>query len=189
MTPKDFIHQFWHKKKIFDLKERHNHNNLGLANKNFFFSTYTLDICLFITAIITLVVTTIVMFILCKHMKLKSLVTSLALHQIIEAGMVAKQEHVSIAKDIECTYKIQRYTILMLSLSILGIVIFIISKLRNLKLFTAHLFSSTVKERLFIFDAQYYVPIKLCRIAGSIHLFKITGMFTPENVKLKKNIL
>ena len=25
-------------------------------------------------------------------------------------------------------------------------------------------------------------------MAGSIHLFKFTGMLTPENVKLKKNI-
>ena len=38
-------------------------------------------------------------------------------------------------------------------------------------------------------DAWYYVPIKLCRTAGSIHLFKITGMLTAENVKLKRNIL
>ena len=43
---------------------------------------------------------------------------------------------------------------------------------------------------LFISDTQYYVHIKLCRMAGSIHLFKITGKLTPENVKLKKkNIL
>ena len=28
---------------------------------------------------------------------------------------------------------------------------------------------------------------KLCKIAGSNHLFKITGMLTSENVKLKGN--
>ena len=49
-------------------------------------------------------------------MKIKSLVTSLALQQIREVGMVAKQEHVSITDDIECTCKIQWYTIFMLSL-------------------------------------------------------------------------
>ena len=38
-------------------------------------------------------------------------------------------------------------------------------------------------------DAQYYVPVKLCRTAGSIHLFKIMGKLTPSNVKLKRNIL
>ena len=32
-----------------------------------------------------------------------------------------------------------------------------------------------------------YIPIKLCRVARSIHLFRIRGKLTPENVKLKKN--
>ena len=41
---------------------------------------------------------------------------------------------------------------------------------------------------LFISDTQYYVPIKLCRMAGSRHPFKITGTLAPENVKLKRNI-
>ena len=42
---------------------------------------------------------------------------------------------------------------------------------------------------LFILDAQYYVPLKLCRTLGSIHLFKITGKLIHEHVKLKRNIL
>ena len=42
---------------------------------------------------------------------------------------------------------------------------------------------------LFISDTQYYDPVKLCRTAGSIHLFKVTGKLIPEHVKLKRNIL
>ena len=42
---------------------------------------------------------------------------------------------------------------------------------------------------LFISDAQYYVPIKLCRMAESICLFKITGTLVTENVKLKQNFI
>ena len=77
----------------------------------------------------------------------------------------------------------------MLSLIILGLVIFAILKSRKLKLFRWQLLSNTVKIMLFMSDAHYYVPIKLYRMTGSIHLFKITGMLTPENVKLKRNIL
>ena len=33
-----------------------------------------------------------------------------------------------------------------------------------------------------------YVPIKLCKVAGSIHLFQIKGRLNPENVKLKKKL-
>ena len=40
---------------------------------------------------------------------------------------------------------------------------------------------------LFISNTRSYVPIKLCRIAGSIHLFRIRGRLTPEHVRLKKN--
>ena len=31
-------------------------------------------------------------------------------------------------------------------------------------------------------------PIKLYGMAGNIHLFKITEVLTPENVKLKRNL-
>ena len=42
---------------------------------------------------------------------------------------------------------------------------------------------------LFISDAQYYVPVKMCGTARSIHLFKITGKLAPEHIKLKQNML
>ena len=93
------------------------------------------------------------MFIICKHTELKSLVISLPLQQIRDVGA----------------------EICMLSLSILDIVIFIILNARKLKLFRGHLFSNAVKIMLFISDTRYNVPVRLCRIAGSIHLFKITG--------------
>ena len=41
---------------------------------------------------------------------------------------------------------------------------------------------NAVKIMLFILDVQYYVPIKLCKMAGSIHLFKITDTIKPQNV-------
>ena len=125
-TLKDFVHQFQHEKEIIDLQERHVKNDLEFPNRNFFFNNYTPEIFPFVIVIILVLVTTIVMYILCKHMKLKSLLASLALQQIKEVGVVAKQEHVSRAQEIEYTCKIQWYTILMLSLSILGLVIFII---------------------------------------------------------------
>ena len=165
------------------MQERHSNMELEMPNKNFFFNNYTIDIFLFGTAIILIMVTIRVMHILCKHTKLKTLVTSLALQQIKEVGVVTKQEGIS--PNIEYTCKIQWYTILMLSFSILGLVLFVIMKSRKLKLCRVYLFSNAVKIMLFISGTQYYVPIKLCRRAGSIHLFIITGMSTPENVKLK----
>ena len=68
------------------------------------------------------------------------------------------------------------------------LLITIVLKFRKLKLYRAHL-SQTQLKMLVISDAQYYVSVKLYRIAGSIHLFKITGKLTPEYVKLKRNTL
>ena len=51
------------------------------------------------------------------------------------------------------------------------------------------MFSNAVKIMIFISDVQYYVPIKLCKTIGSIHLFKITGTFKLEHIKLKRNYI
>ena len=42
---------------------------------------------------------------------------------------------------------------------------------------------------LFISDIQNYIPIKLCKTAGSIHLFKIKDKLKAENIKLNKNFI
>ena len=74
---------------------------LELPSKNVFFNNYTIDIFLFVTAIISLLVSTIAMYILCKHTKLKTLVISLALQQITEVGVVTKQEGITLELNIE----------------------------------------------------------------------------------------
>ena len=40
---------------------------------------------------------------------------------------------------------------------------------------------------LFVSNTHLYIPIKLCRVARSVHLFRIRVRLNPENVKLKKN--
>ena len=132
-------------------------------------------------------VTTIVISTLCKHKKRKNLVASFALQQIKEVGAVVTQEKVKPAQSIAYTCKIQQYRILMLSVSILILVLFVVITLRKIKLFRGHLFSNAAKIMLFILDTKYYVPIKLFKMAGSIHLFKITGTLSSKNVNLKRN--
>ena len=39
---------------------------------------------------------------------------------------------------------------------------------------------------IFISDVKNYIPIKLFKTSGSIHLFKITNMLKAENIKLNK---
>ena len=43
-------------KEIFDFQERHNIKDLEMAKKNSFFNNYTVDVFLFVTAIISFLV-------------------------------------------------------------------------------------------------------------------------------------
>ena len=103
------------------------------------------------------------------------LMTSLVLHQVKEVGTVTQ-------KEINTECKI--FTYVSLALTILGLVMVAILHYRKSQLCRGCMFSNTVKVMIFISDVQYYVPIQLCKTAGSIHLFKIMGTMKPENIKV-----
>ena len=185
-TLKDYSAQYKHEKEIFDLRERHDIDELDLETtyKNFFSNNIIVDIFVFIIAIISFITTMIIIYVLCKHNKLRTLVVSLALQQVREVGAsTTKKEDGSYM----CNCTSQFYIILVLSITIIGLVIFMVLQVRRIKLCRGQLFLHIVKMMLFISDVQYYVLVKLCKTAGTIHLFKITGMLTPDKVKLNKH--
>ena len=143
------------------MQERHDSTEL-ITNKNFFSENYIIDVFLFITAIISLLATTLTVYLLCKHKKLTMLMANLVLHQVKEVGAVTQKE-----LNTEC----KMLTYISLALTILGLVIVAILHYKKSKLCRGCMFSNAVKIMIFISDVQYYVPTKLCK-NGSIHLFK-----------------
>ena len=163
------------------MQERHDNKDVkSNTNKNFISDNYIMDIFLLITAIISLQATTLTVYLLCKQKKLQMLIASLILHQVKEVGAVMQKEINSECKSLTC---------IILILTILGLVMVAILHYRKSKFCRGHTFSNAVKIIIFISDVQNYIPIKLCKTAGSIHLFKITGMLKPENIKLNKNYI
>ena len=77
----------------------------------------------------------------------------------------------------------------MYNLKILGLAMVAILHYRESKFCKGHMFSNAVKIMVFISDVQNYIPMKQCKTAGSIHLFKITGMLKAENIMLSKNYI
>ena len=68
---REFINNYTNNKDIFDLQEMHNNMEVkSNTNKNFFSDDYITDIFLFITATISLLTTTLTVYLLCKHKKL-----------------------------------------------------------------------------------------------------------------------
>ena len=76
-----------------------------------------------------------------------------------------------------------------MALTILSMAIDISLHYSKSKFCRGYRFSNIVKIVLFISDVQNYIPIKLCKTSGSLHLFKIKGMLKPEDIKLNKNYL
>ena len=145
-----------------------------------------------------------IIYVLCKHNKLRTLVASLALQQVKEVSTIATKKE---GKDYKCECTSQFYIILALIIAKIGLVIFVILQVRRIKLCRGQLFSNVVKimlfiklcrgqlfpnvvkMMLFISDVQYYILVKLCKTAGSIHLFKITGKLTSDKEKLNKHYI
>ena len=76
-----------------------------------------------------------------------------------------------------------------MALTILSMVIVIFLHYRKSKFCRGYRFSNVEKIVLFISDVQNYIPVKLCKTSGSLHLFKIKGTLKPEDIKLNKNYL
>ena len=108
---KEFIHWYTNDKEFFYLQERHDSTELG-TNKNFFSENYIVGVFLFITVIISLLATTLTVYLLCKHKKLRTLMDNLVLHQVREVGTVTQKEI-----NTEC----KRLTYVSLVLTILSL--------------------------------------------------------------------
>ena len=96
----------------------------------------------------------IIIYTLCKHNKLKTSVTSLALQQVkeIKAEVVREEDY-----KFKCASSF--YVILALSIVIIGLVTFTKLQVRRIKLCRVQLFLNIVKIMLFISDVQYYIPV------------------------------
>ena len=55
-----------------------------------------------------------------------------------------------------------------------------IEKLYKMPIFRKYWYSNTIKIMIFISNIKSYVPIKLCKTLGSIHLFKLMGSINRE---------
>ena len=180
-APKTLRERYRNKKNTLD-KKKHNLDKPGEKNSKFqsFLNSFMVDVLIFIAALITLIIALIVIYVLYGQSKLKALVTNIAMQRIraVEAADM---------NGTLCTCMTQWYIMGMLIIITLGMLYFVTNKIRKTSFCKGRLFSNNTKILLFISNAYSYVPVKLRRIAGSIHLFRIKGRLKPENVKLKKN--
>ena len=126
-------------------------------------------------ALISLIIVLVVIMLIFEGEKMRALVTNLAMIK----GVKAIIEETKIGTNYE-------YWIIIawLSLILIGIMFLTIEKLYKMPIFRKYCYSNTIKIMLFLSNIKSYVPIKICKTLGSIHLFKLTGSINIENVTL-----
>ena len=158
-TLKDLVRQHKQKGQLLDKSKNGN-------NRKSFFNNIIINIFLFIAAILSMLATAAIIHLVCKHTKLKALVTGITFQPIKQTEALIDKE--SITQN--CTA--QWYTIVALTLMVIGLIIYIFTITQRCTVFKRKLYSNTVKVMLFFLDVKQYIPVKLCKTAGSIHLFR-----------------
>ena len=175
-TLKDRVYEYKQKRQILNKRENNN-------SKHSFLNNLIMDIFLFVATILSMIAIAATVHIVCKHAKLKALVTGIAFRPIKQTEAIignGKEQH-------KCV--MQWYTIAALTLMIIGLIIFILSTTQKCRIFKRRLYSSTVTVMLFFLGIKQYFPVKLCKTIGNIHLFQIYGQLTPHQITLERKLL
>ena len=142
-----------------------------------------MDVFLFIAAILSMIATAAIIHNACRHTKLKALLTGIAFQPV-------KQTETIFANGKEqqnCA--MHWHTIAALTLMVIVLTIYILVTTQKCTIFKRRLYSNTVTVMPFFSDIKQYVPVKLCKTAGSIHLFHIYGQLTPDQITLGRKYL
>ena len=141
--------------------------------KNEFFDNIAIDIFLFAAAIISMLTIAAIIHLICRHAKLKALLTGIAFQPVNQAEFCSAEW----------------YAIAVLTVLTILLIVYICLSNQKCTLFKRRLYSNTVTIMLFFSDIRQYVPVKLCKSAGSIHLFQIYGQLDSNQIGLEKNCL
>ena len=114
-----------------------------------------------------MIITFIVIYTISGQSKLKMLVANIAL-QCVKAIEAANPED----QEAHCEFGIVKFIMLP---DLVVVTLMALAKIRKSRIFKGQLFSYMVKIKLFIADIQSYAPLDLNKIAGNVHLFKLTG--------------
>ena len=142
-TLKDFLTQYKNRKEITEKKEQKDIEETKMSSKfGSFLDRFMVDVLLFITELITMILTLVVMYMVCGQSKLKALVANIALQhtKAVEAADSATRY---------CICEPNWYIVGLLLIILLGITYLVMNKIRKSCLLRGCLFSNVTKNNAF----------------------------------------
>ena len=126
----------------------------------------------------------LVIYLFCKHKGIRTIVASLILHKIKEMEANSNPN-----PETNNAMNVQILAGAGIISTVLSMIIVMFLHYRKSRLYRGYKFLNATKIILFISNVQNYMPIKLCKTSGSIHLFKIKGTLKSKDIKLNRNYL
>ena len=170
---KDFMELYQEKKMTITKQE----NPKSKFQK--FINSFLVDTLIFIAAILTIFLVLVIIYILTGQSKLKTLITTMVLQKI------RAMESLNTDKPVQ-NYNSGLLKILMI-LNLVIVVSLLLRKIKKSILFWGQPFSNMVKVKVFLANTKFYVSLNLNQSARNMHLFKLMGELSPNDVVLKKN--
>ena len=140
------------------------------------FLVYTL---IFIVAILIVVLLLVLIYVMTGKLKLRTLIGTIALQWIRTVEALSEDKLVS-----SCNSGLLK-TLMIFNLVI--VVSLLLRKIKKSILFWGQPFSNLVEIKLILANTKSYVSLNLNQSARNMHLFKLTGYISPNDVILKKN--
>ena len=175
-TLKDLVYQY--KQKGQTLNKTNNK-----STKHSFFDNIIMDIFLFIATFLSMTATIATIHLVCRHAKLKALLMGIAFQPVKQTESIFGN-----GKQLQ-NCAMQWYTKATLTLMVIGLTIYILVTTQKCTIFKRRLYSNRVTVMFFFSDIKQYVPVKLCKTMGSIHLIQIYGQLTPDQITLERKYL
>ena len=146
-----------------------------------FINSFLVDTLIFIAAILTVILALVIIYILTGQSKLKALISTITLQRIKAVEALKTDKPVQ-----NCNSGLLK---ILKTLNLVIVVSLLLRKIKKNILFWGQPFSNMVKVKLFLADTKSYVSLNLNQSAGNMHLFKLMGELSPNNVVLKKNFI
>ena len=144
-----------------------------------FINSFLVDTLIFIAAILTIILVLVIIYVLTGQSKLKALISTIALQRIRGMEALSRDRQVQ-----NCNSGLLK---ILMILNLVIVVSLLLRKIKKSILFWGQPFSNMVKVKPFLADTMSYVLLNLNQSARNLHLFKLMGELSPNDVILKKN--
>ena len=133
---------------------------------------------MFIAAILTVFIIFVIIYIITGQCKLKALVATMALQRVRAVDILNTNR-----QSQNCNSELLK---ILMILNPVTVVLLLLRKIKKSVFFQGQLFSNLVKIKLFLADTKSCVSLDLNKIARNMHLFKLTGELSLDNIALRK---